>query len=103
MIAADRGYSRSYYWMAGIYLEGLGVDKDIKKAELYYQKSAECGYLAGKGGLARVQATKGGLSRLVLLPRLIVLAVAAFFIAYKNKDDSRIVDVTNYFEAKGAK
>lgn len=102
--AAKAGFPRAYYWLGNIYLHGLGVPKDVRLAQKYYEQGAEHGYILAERALLYLKVKQGNiLTRCVVWPNYIFLLVKAGFIAYRDISDERIADIPNFFLKKGNK
>lgn len=95
--AADKGYGRANQWIGNLYDWGLGVPKDETLALEWYRKGAKYGFIAAQHSVIRLEA-RTTLGRILLYPRLVMLAVKAVFIyligMLKREDDVRLIDIS---------
>lgn len=61
--AAVQGNTTAMYFLGDAYQEGIGIDKNIKKAKEWYQKGADSGAENCKEALAEISGFKGWLNR----------------------------------------
>ncbi len=92
--ASNDGYIRAYYWLGCLYEYGLGLDKNLDLASIYYHKASQHGYLvADRAIINLVFKNKKLLPKLMVLPKFVYILIKCFFIALRDINDERILDV----------
>ncbi len=93
-VALKKGYTRSYYWLGLMYENGLGVDRNIKKAEKFYFDGAKCGYLISERAYLRIKLRNSSIfHKPTLIIKYLCLIFKVFKLAYHDVDDERLVDI----------
>ena len=103
--AADKGYGRANHWLGSLYESGKGVPKDEALALEWYRKGARYGFIAAQNGAIRLEAKTGLFLRVLMYPRLVLLAIKAVCMVLRSMEDERLIDIaaiqsrnTGYFK-----
>lgn len=59
-LAADKGYAPGYYYLGGMFEDGLGVERDPQKAASLYYQSAKQGHALSQINLGHLYAMGSG-------------------------------------------
>lgn len=91
--ASSFNHMRAYFWVAICYHYGKGVNQDIEKAKVYYQKGAKLGHLMSERALIWLVFKNGSiLEKIFNIPKYISFILKVIMVAHINKNDERLSD-----------
>ena len=85
--AGELGYTKAYYSIGNAYLQGLGVERDEKKAVHYWELAAIGGDAASRHNLGNAEGCAGNIDR----------ALKHFMIAVRDGSDSSLKAIKQLF------
>lgn len=98
LIAVGQGQKRANYWLAYLYQQGLGVQRNLETAVSYYRRASDAGYLIAERARIHLALRNGSLAqRIDAVARLPFLILKAALIALRNVRDERLADIRNPF------
>jgi TPR repeat protein len=93
--AANKGFSRAYFWIALIYYYGGGteVPRDFNQAAHYFRIAADHDSLMAKRFILLFESKERTWKRIASWLKFIPLFIKTWIISARNPYDSRIVDI----------